>query len=254
MTLCLAQAETSSRWALLSLHSFVHAQKQGIDTLARRLVQRLLSTSANIVMEQTSSNLAWGGSLTKYKVGSSSSLGGLSTNVAVYLPPAAADKGSKVPVLYYLAGLTCNEDTGAQKGGFLRDASKHGIALVFPDTSPRGAGVSGEEDDWVRKALALFVLPMSPKLSHLTSLQDFGTGAGFYLNATGDKWKKHYNMEKYITEELPSLIQQAGLPIDISKASVFGHSMVSHSLFENTGPPSRLTQPSLPAYRVAMEL
>lgn len=156
-------------------------------------------------MEQTSSNQAWGGSLTKYKVGSSSSLGGLSTNVAVYLPPAAADKGSKVPVLYYLAGLTCNEDTGAQKGGFLRDASKHGIALVFPDTSPRGAGVSGEEDDW-----------------------DFGTGAGFYLNATGDKWKKHYNMEKYITEELPSLIQQAGLPIDTSKASVFGHSMGGH--------------------------
>lgn len=124
------------------------------NTLAHRLARRLLVTSANTIMEQTSSNQAWGGSLTKYKVGSSSSLGGLSTNVAVYLPPAAVgDKGSKVPVLYYLAGLTCNEDTGAQKGGFLRDASAHGIALVFPDTSPRGAGISGEEADWVRGAL-----------------------------------------------------------------------------------------------------
>lgn len=53
-------------------------------------------------------------------------------------------------VLYYLAGLTCTEDTGAQKGGFLKDASEHGLAIVFPDTSPRGAGIQGEEDDWVR--------------------------------------------------------------------------------------------------------
>ena len=57
-------------------------------------------------------------------------------------------------------------------------------------------------------------------------MQDFGTAAGFYLNATNEKWKKHYNMEKYITEELPSLIKDAGLPLDASKASVFGHSMV----------------------------
>lgn len=57
-------------------------------------------------------------------------------------------------------------------------------------------------------------------------MQDFGTAAGFYLNATNDKWSKYYNMEKYITEELPSLIKQAGLPLDTSKASVFGHSMV----------------------------
>lgn len=155
-------------------------------------------------MEQTSSNQAWGGNFNKYKVASSSALGGLATSLAVYLPPGAGE-GKKVPVLYYLAGLTCTEDTGAQKGGFLRDAAEHGLAIVFPDTSPRGAGIQGEEEDW-----------------------DFGTGAGFYLNATNEKWKKHYNMEKYITEELPSLIQKAGLPIDTATASVFGHSMGGH--------------------------
>ena len=105
-------------------------------------------------MEQTSSNQAWGGQLNKYKIASASSLGGLSANVSIYLPPNSS-KGS-TPVLYYLAGLTCNEDTGAQKGGFLRDAAQHGIAIVFPDTSPRGAGIAGEEDDWVGHLLARF--------------------------------------------------------------------------------------------------
>jgi len=159
-------------------------------------------------MEQLSSNQAWDGTLLKYKVASSSSLGGLATQFAVYLPPgasAASSSSKKVPVLYYLAGLTCTEDTGAQKGGFLRDAAKNGIAIVFPDTSPRGAGIDGEEADW-----------------------DFGTAAGFYLNATNDKWKKHYNMEKFITEELPSLISNSELPIDTANASVFGHSMGGH--------------------------
>lgn len=96
-------------------------------------------------MEQTSSNQAWGGHLNKYKIASAKSLGGLAANVSIYLPPGVKN----APVLYYLAGLTCNEDTGAQKGGFLRDAAQHGIAIVFPDTSPRGAGIAGEEDDWV---------------------------------------------------------------------------------------------------------
>ena len=101
-------------------------------------------------MEQTSSNQAWGGQLNKYKIASASSLGGLAASVSIYLPPKSSNGSQKVPVLYYLAGLTCNEDTGAQKGGFLRDAAEHGVAIVFPDTSPRGAGIAGEEDDWVR--------------------------------------------------------------------------------------------------------
>ncbi|CAD6570282.1 MAG: hypothetical protein CYPHOPRED_003873 [Cyphobasidiales sp. Tagirdzhanova-0007] len=154
-------------------------------------------------MEQISSNQAWGGQFLKFKIASSPALGSTATQIGVYVPPVAT-KGSKVPVLYYLAGLTCTEDVGAQKGGFLRDASEQGVALVFPDTSPRGAKIDGEEDDY-----------------------DFGTAAGFYLNATHDKWKKYYNMEKYITEELPSLLKQSDLPLDTSQASVFGHSMAS---------------------------
>ena len=104
-------------------------------------------------LEKLSSNQAWDGVINKYKIASSTSLGGLSAQFNVFLPPKAirAGKGSgvRVPVLYYLAGLTCTEDTGAQKGGFLRDAAKHELAVVFPDTSPRGAGIQGEEDEWV---------------------------------------------------------------------------------------------------------
>jgi len=120
-------------------------------------------------LQQLAKNAVFGGTLTKYKVDHAHTLGGLAAQFNVFLPAEASQV--KVPVLYYLAGLTCNEDTGAQKGGFIRDAAAEGLALVFPDTSPRGAGIDGEETDW-----------------------DFGTGAGFYLDATADKFKKHYNM------------------------------------------------------------
>jgi len=153
-------------------------------------------------LEKVSSNKAFGGELTKYKF-SSAALGGLNANFNLFLPGNAAQ--GKVPVLVYLSGLTCTEDNGAQKGGFLGDAAKEGIALLFPDTSPRGAGIEGEEDDW-----------------------DFGTGAGFYLNATNPKYAKHYNMLTHVTEELPKVIQEAGLPIDWSRQSIFGHSMGGH--------------------------
>ncbi|GAA5913061.1 hypothetical protein JCM6882_005551 [Rhodosporidiobolus microsporus] len=152
-------------------------------------------------IEQTAQNYTFGGVIRKYKA-TSSALGGLETNFNVFLPKEALD-GAKVPVLYYLAGLTCTEDTAPWKGGFLRDAAAEGIAIVFPDTSPRGAGVEGEDKDW-----------------------DFGTGAGFYVNATAEPWAKNYNMYKYVTEELPSLL--SSLPIDTSKSSIFGHSMGGH--------------------------
>lgn len=121
----------------------------------------------------------------------------------MFLPANAA--GGKVPVLFYLSGLTCTEDNGAQKGGFMGPAAQEGIALVFPDTSPRGAGVAGEDDDW-----------------------DFGTGAGFYVNATNPKYARHYNMLTHVTLELPEVIQAAGLPIDFTRQSIFGHSMGGH--------------------------
>lgn len=92
-------------------------------------------------LKQESYNKAFEGSFTKYSF-ESSALGGLTAKINVFLPPGASSS-HKVPVLYYLAGLTCTEDTGAQKGAFLAEAAKQGIAVVFPDTSPRGAGVEG---------------------------------------------------------------------------------------------------------------
>ncbi|GAA5944967.1 S-formylglutathione hydrolase [Sporobolomyces koalae] len=154
-------------------------------------------------MEQVSQNYSFGGVLRKYKIASSKALGGLASQFNVFLPQSALEHSTKVPVVYYLAGLTCNEDTGAQKGGFLRDASEHGIALVFPDTSPRGAGVEGEDKDW-----------------------DFGTGAGFYLDATSDAYSKHYNMYDFIVNELPTHLAQ--LPLDLKRSSIMGHSMGGH--------------------------
>ncbi|BGP27288.1 hypothetical protein JCM10295v2_006252 [Rhodotorula toruloides] len=153
--------------------------------------------------EQVAENYSFDGVIRKYKA-TSSSLGGLETQFNVFVPREALD-GQKVPVLYYLAGLTCTEDTAPWKGGFLRDAAAEGIALVFPDTSPRGAGIEGEEKDW-----------------------DFGTAAGFYLNATKAPWSKHYNMYGFVTSELPSLLSSLSLPLDLSRCSIFGHSMGGH--------------------------
>ena len=100
---------------------------------------------------------------------------------AVYLPPAA--QHGPVPVLYYLAGLTCTEETATIKAGAQAHASRLGLALVMPDTSPRGASIEGEDDDW-----------------------DFGTGAGFYLDATREPWTAHYRMYAYVTRELRALV------------------------------------------------
>jgi len=119
------------------------------------------------------------------------------------LPPDAAN--AKVPVLFYLAGLVCTEDNGAQKGNFLRPAAKEGIAILFADTSPRGAGIEGEDDDY-----------------------DFGTGAGFYLDATNPKYALHYNMRTHIQFEIPQVLEISGLPIDLTRISIFGHSMGGH--------------------------
>jgi S-formylglutathione hydrolase len=98
-----------------------------------------------VQLEKISSNRVSTGTLTKYSFPSTSL--SLSTQFNIFIPSSASAQ-SPVPVLWYLAGLTCNEDTGAQKGGFLNSAGEQGVAVVFPDTSPRGAGVQGEEDDW----------------------------------------------------------------------------------------------------------
>lgn len=153
-------------------------------------------------LEKVSSNKVFDGELTKYKF-KSTVLGGLYANFNLFIPANAAN--GSVPILVYLSGLTCTEDNASQKGGFFRDAAKEGIALLFPDTSPRGAGIEGEDESW-----------------------DFGTGAGFYVDATDPKYSKHYNMFTHVTAELPEVIQAAGLPIDFSRQSIFGHSMGGH--------------------------
>ncbi|TXT08712.1 hypothetical protein VHUM_02840 [Vanrija humicola] len=153
-----------------------------------------------MTLTTSSTNRVAGGTLTKYTF-PSASLGGLSTAVNVYVP----DGATAAPVLFYLAGLTCTEDTGAQKGGLFNSAGKEGIALVFPDTSPRGAGVEGEDADW-----------------------QLGTGAGFYIDATAEKWKKHYNMYSFVVDELPRVLKEAKLGLDFSRWSITGHSMGGH--------------------------
>ncbi len=121
---------------------------------------------------------------------------------AVYVPPQAAE--GPVPVLYYLAGLTCTEETFMIKGGAQRLAADHGLMLVSPDTSPRDADLPGEDDDW-----------------------DFGTGAGFYVDATEQPWSRHYRMYSYVTSELPSVVGE-NFPARPDARGVFGHSMGGH--------------------------
>lgn len=127
---------------------------------------------------------------------------GLDMRFAVYQPPQA--RKGPVPVLYYLAGLTCTEETFAIKAGAQRIAAELGLMLVAPDTSPRGANVPGETDAW-----------------------DFGVGAGFYVDATADPWSKHYRMYSYVTRELPAVIA-AAFPAATQRQGIFGHSMGGH--------------------------
>jgi S-formylglutathione hydrolase len=107
-------------------------------------------------------------------------------------------------VLYYLAGLTCTEETFMIKAGAQRIAAELGIMLVAPDTSPRGVKLPGDSDSW-----------------------DFGVGAGFYVDATVEPWSRHYRMYTYVTQELRSLIE-AQFPADSARTGIFGHSMGGH--------------------------
>jgi len=121
---------------------------------------------------------------------------------SVYLPPQAKDK--KVPALYWLSGLTCTDDNARTKAGMQRYAAEQGIAIIFPDTSPRGDNVADEKDRY-----------------------DLGKGAGFYVNSTETPWNEHYQMYHYITKELPQLIE-AELPVLANVKSISGHSMGGH--------------------------
>ena len=120
----------------------------------------------------------------------------------VFVPPQA--KAGPVPVLFYLAGLTCSEETFAIKAGAQRHAAENGLMLVSPDTSPRGTGIAGADASW-----------------------DFGTGAGFYLDATEAPWRKHWRMGSYVTQELRKLVLEHFNARD-DRVGLFGHSMGGH--------------------------
>ncbi len=120
---------------------------------------------------------------------------------SIFLPPQTA-RGQSVPVLYWLSGLTCTDENFVQKAGAFRKAAELGIALVVPDTSPRGENVADDE------------------------AYDLGQGAGFYLNATREPWSSHYHMYDYIVDELPTLIEESFPVLDIR--SISGHSMGGH--------------------------
>jgi S-formylglutathione hydrolase len=127
---------------------------------------------------------------------------GLSMRFSVYRPLQAV--AQRVPVLFYLAGLTCTEETFAIKAGAQRIAAELGLMLVTCDTSPRKTGIAGEADDW-----------------------EFGAGAGFYLNATQQPWAKFYRMYDYVLDELRQTVL-ANFPADPGRIGIFGHSMGGH--------------------------
>ncbi|MCE9579917.1 MAG: S-formylglutathione hydrolase [Deltaproteobacteria bacterium] len=127
---------------------------------------------------------------------------GTEMRFAVYVPPHAA--GAKLPALYYLAGLTCTEETFAIKAGAQRLAAELGLVLVTLDTSPRGLDLPGDSASW-----------------------DFGVGAGFYVDATEAPWARNYRMYSYVVDELPAVIE-ANFPVSPERRGITGHSMGGH--------------------------
>ena len=127
---------------------------------------------------------------------------GCTMRFGLFLPPQA--NAGRVPALWWLSGLTCTEENFIAKAGAQRVAAELGLALVVPDTSPRGITLPGDRDTW-----------------------DFGIGAGFYVDATCEPWSQHYRMRRYISEELRSLVE-AEFPVDGARTAMSGHSMGGH--------------------------
>lgn len=154
-----------------------------------------------MTLEKLSSNLCFRGQQNRYQ--HFSKVLNCEMNFSVYLP--IETQSSTVPVLYWLSGLTCTDENFITKAGAQRYAAQHGVAIVAPDTSPRGESVPDDAE----------------------GAYDFGLGAGFYVNATQSPWNQHYRMYDYVVDELPALVN-AHLPVDKDKVSIFGHSMGGH--------------------------
>ncbi len=153
------------------------------------------------MMEQVSASRSHGGTQGVYRHASAAT--GTDMVFAVYVPDHAP--GARLPVLWYLSGLTCTHANVMDKGEYRAACERHGIIFVAPDTSPRGEGVADDPDGaW-----------------------DFGLGAGFYLDATEPPFAAHYRMESYVIDELPALIA-AAFPADMGRQGITGHSMGGH--------------------------
>lgn len=151
-------------------------------------------------MELLSSSKAFGGSQRVYR--HDSVVCGCPMSFAIFLPHQSEE--ANVPVLWYLSGLTCSHQNVMDKGEYRAAAAANGVAIICPDTSPRGDGVPDEPENW-----------------------QFGSGAGFYLDATQDPYANNYRMESYIRDELPALVSQH-FPLDMGRQGIFGHSMGGH--------------------------
>ncbi|CAO3671071.1 unnamed protein product [Umbelopsis vinacea] len=190
--------------SLIADFRLLHGTMQGVMSETTGVYQTRFRSPLNVMnskrrtqsistmsLKEISRNKAFNGHVIKYEHESREL--GCTMKFNVFLPEKSSQ--GKVPALYFLSGLTCNEDNFMQKSGALKEASKHSIALIAPDTSPRGVKVDGDDESW-----------------------DFGTGAGFYVDATEEKWKKHYRMYSYIVKELPAVVYTS-LPISVSAFS-----------------------------------
>ncbi|KKC24236.1 S-formylglutathione hydrolase [Sphingomonas sp. SRS2] len=152
-------------------------------------------------METISTNRSFGGVQGVYKHASAAT--GTGMTFSIYVPPHAP--GQKLPVVWYLSGLTCTHANVTEKGDYRRACAELGLIFVAPDSSPRGEGVADDAE----------------------GAYDFGLGAGFYVDATEEPFAKHYKMWSYVTEELPALVAEH-FPADMARQSILGHSMGGH--------------------------
>ena len=156
-----------------------------------------------MALEKIGVNHSFGGRQERYR--HDSNVLNCPMTFSIYLPPQANIKGNRLPVLYWLSGLTCSDENFVQKAGAQQYAAEHGMAIVCADTSPRGDHVADDPD----------------------GAYDMGLGAGFYVDASEQPWAAHYRMYSYIVDELPALIA-AEFPIDTSRSAISGHSMGGH--------------------------
>jgi S-formylglutathione hydrolase len=163
-------------------------------------LQLALTSACAMTITTISENRCFGGVQGTYAHASTET--GCTMRFGAFLPPQAGEH--RVPLLYWLSGLTCTEENFIVKAGAQRAAALLGVALVVPDTSPRGLNIPGEAASY-----------------------DFGLGAGFYVDATEAPWSQGYRMYSYIVRELVDVVA-AGFPVDPSRAGIFGHSMGGH--------------------------